>query len=105
MSSPVWAQETFPFEPATGATSPGQQNGSLANVLCDGSTSYNITFPAAFISVIPTILPVVTNVSNAGQIVGTPQISNLSLTGFTVYIAGAITGTTCTFEWQTQNGV
>ena len=76
--------------------------GSQASVLCDGTTpaANAITFSTPFPNTLqgaPTIG--ISAVSAAGQVLGAPQFSNLSVNGFTVAIPGAAVGTTCTITY------
>ena len=83
-------------------TAGGEQNGTLTNVPADGSATVAVTFPLAYASVVKGVWPAIDATTRIGSDELTIQVSNVTLTGFVVYVAGGITGSTVSVFWRSE---
>lgn len=74
------------------------QNGVVANVPADGSSSVSVTYPSAFANSIIAVLSAEGNSTWSGYALST-QIFNVTQTGFSVSVSGGPSGLTTSVSW------
>lgn len=80
----------------------GYQSGKVVSVPADGSASFSVTFPTAYLSQVTEVKVSVSQTSTPiGQtLVGDTIDSTISLTGFEGVVNGGVGGSTCTIYWN-----
>lgn len=83
-------------------TANGEQHGTLTTVPADGSATVAVTFPLAYASSVYGVWPSIDATTRIAEDELTVQVSNVTLTGFVIYVAGGLTGSTVTVYWRSE---